>query len=262
MTTPPARGGQARPVPGPPVPPPNVTENYSQLPANAKVTLTTIPPGREVKIILDEDPPVMTQTSGGWITTPRWGRKSITSWSGVDPYQLTMSGLFVARYQGVDDVELMIDELEAMYAPRGDFNAPRHVRVSGASPGTDKTWLLNGLNWKPSLRTADGSRRISPFDLILLEFVDPDEVIRPTKRAADASNRKRIYTVRQGDTLASIAKDRLGDARRADDIRRENLPALADARSLKQGMQILLPSGAKTTASSASTARGGAATVV
>lgn len=247
MTTPPARGGQARPVnpPGPPAPPLILTENYAQLPPTAKIGLRAIPPigTQPIDFILDEFAPVMSGGGGGWIATDRWGRKSITSWQGVQPYTLTMSGMFVAKFQGVLNVEAFCDEIEKWYAPRGDYNAPRHVRVVGASPGTDKTWLINGLDWKPSLRTADGARRIAPFDLTLLEFVDPDEVIRPTKRAADASNRKRIYTVKAGDTLTSIAANRLGDARRADDVRRENLPALRDARSLKVGMQILLPAG-------------------
>lgn len=245
MTTPPARGGQARAVrqPGPARPPVLPTDNYAQLPATAKVGLRSVPPGRSVDIILDEDPPVMSQIGGGWIATDRWGRKAITSWQGVQPYQLTFSGMFVARFQGESDVEAFIDEIESLYAPRGDWNAPRHVKVVGASPGTDKTWVINDLQWKPALRTADGKRRIAPFDIMLMEFVDPDSVIRPTKRAADASNRKRLYIVKAGDTLTSIAKDRLGDARLADDIRRANLPALRDARNLKPKMQILLPAG-------------------
>jgi hypothetical protein len=246
MTTPPARGGQAKPVkpPGPARPPLIPTDNYAQLPSAAKVGLNSIPPGRSVAIMLDEDHPILEQQGGGgWITTQRWGRKDITSWSGVGPYKLSFSGMFVARYQGVADVEAFCDELEAMYAPRGDFNAPRHVRVTGASPGTDKTWVISQLTWKAGLRTADGKRRIAPFDIELLEFVDPDSVIRPTKRAADASNRRRLYTVKAGDTLTSIAKRQLGDAGRADDIRRANLPALRDARNLKAKMQILLPAG-------------------
>jgi LysM domain len=247
MTTPPARGGHAQTVrpPGPARPPLILTENYAQLPSTAKVGLRAIPPigTRPIDFMLDEDPPIMSQPSGGWVTTDRFGRKAITSWQGVQPYTLTMSGMFVARYQGVDDVEAFVRELESWFAPRGDFNAPRHVHVVGASPGTDREWVINDVTWKPSLRTADGARRIAPFDLTLMEFVDPDSVIRPTKRAADASNRKRIYTVKAGDTLTSIAKNRLGDARLADDIRRANLPVLADARNLKPNMQILLPAG-------------------
>lgn len=223
--------------------PPEVGMTYADLPSTAKMRLTSVPPGRRVDVMLDEDAPVMSGGGGGWIVTDRWGRKGITSWSGVQPYQLTFSALFDARWMGVADVEAFCDEIEAMYAPRGDFNAPRHIIVSGATPGADKTWVMADLQWKSSLRTADGRRRIAPFDCVLMEFVDPDSVIRPTKRAADASNRKRLYTVKAGDTLTSIAKNQLGDARLADDIRRANLPALADARSLKAGMQVLLPAG-------------------
>lgn len=243
MTTPPARGGQAKPVKGPPAPPVIPNENYAKLPPTAKIGLRSIPPGRSVDLILDADPPVMGGGGGGWITTDRWGRKSITSWSGVQPRSLTFSALFDAKFAGKEDIESDIDELEAMYAPRGDYNAPRHITVVGASPGTNLVWLINDLQWKPSLRTSDGKRRIAPCDIVLLEFVDPDEVIRPTKRASDASNRKRVYIVKAGDTLASIAAKQLGDARLAPDIRRENLPALRDARSLKPKMQILLPAG-------------------
>jgi len=216
---------------------------YAKLPATAKVGLRSIPPGRSVDVILDEDAPVLSGGGGGWVATDRWGRKSITSWQGVQPYQLAFSALFDAKFAGKEDIESDCDELEAMYAPRGDFNAPRHVIVTGASPGSDKTWVINDLSWKPSVRTADGKRRIAPFDIVLMEFVDPDSVIRATKRAADASNRKRLYTVRAGDTLASIAKNQLGDARLADDVRRANLPALRDARNLTAKMVIMLPAG-------------------
>lgn len=220
------------------------TETYASLPSTAKIGLRSIPPGRTVDALLDEDPPVLSGGGGGWITTDRWGRKSITSWQGVQPYRLTFSALFVARYQGEEDVELFVDEIEAMYAPRGDFNAPRHLKVVGATPGADKTWVMTNLVMKPSLRTAVGKRRIQPFDVELMEFVDPDSVIRATKRAADASNRSRLYTVKGGDTLASIARNRLGDPRLADDIRRANLPALASGdRALKAKMTILLPAG-------------------
>lgn len=244
MTTPPARGGQATPVKGPPRPPVLPSDTYAKLPPTAKVSLRSVPPGRQVDMILDEDPPILSQRGGsGWIVTDRWGRKGITSWSGVGPYQLVFSGLLDAKFAGKEDIEADCDELDAMYAPRGDFNAPRHMIIAGATPGSDKTWLIDDLVWKPALRTADGKRRIAPFDIVLLEFVDPDSVIRATKRAQDASNRKRLYTVKAGDTLASIARNQLGDAKLADDIRRENLPALRDARNLKAKMQILLPAG-------------------
>lgn len=223
---------------------PRATENYASLPAAAKIALRSLPPGRSVEAILDEDPPILRLGGGGWVSTPRWGRKSITSWQGVEPTTLSFSALFVARYQGEDDVEAFVDEIESMYAPRGDFNAPRHIKVTGASPGTDREWVMTDLTMKASLRTSDGRRRIQPFDVVLTEFVDPDSVIRPTKRASDASNRSRLYTVKTGDTLASIARHRLGDARRADDIRRANLPSLAGGdRALKPKMVILLPAG-------------------
>jgi nucleoid-associated protein YgaU len=244
MTTPPARGGQAKPVEkNPPRPPVLPSEVYAKLPSTAKIGLRSIPPGRSVDLILDADPPVMSGGGGGWQVTPRWGRKGLTSWQGVDPYTLTFTALLDAKFAGKEDVESDVDELEAMYAPRGDFNAPRHLRVVGASPGTDKEWLFTGLVWQSSLRTSDGKRRIAPCEITLMEFVSPDSVIRPTKRAQDASNRKRLYTVKAGDTLTSIAKKQLGDASLADDIRRENLPALRDPRSLKAKMVILLPSG-------------------
>jgi hypothetical protein len=250
MTTPPARGGQAKPVKYPGAPDlSGITKSYADLPSTAKVNLRTIPPGRTVYVILDEDAPVLSGGGGGWVTTDRWGRKALTSWGGCQPYQLTFSGLLDAQFmtdkdgKPLEDIEDAVKDMEAMYAPRGDFNAPRHIIISGATPGADKTWLMMDLAWKPSVRTANGARRIAPFDMVLMEFVDPDSVIRPTRNAQDASIRKRIYIVKPGDTLASIAKNRLGDARRADDIRRANLPALGDARNLKPQMHILLPAG-------------------
>jgi hypothetical protein len=244
MTTPPARGGQAKPVP-PPAKVKGPDERYAALPIAARIGLRTIPPGRSVDMILDVNPPVLSGGGGGWQVTDRWGRVGFTSWQGCPPSMLTFVGVFDAKFSGDPDVEDSCTELQAMYAPRGDFSAPRHVTCVGGPHGTGPmTWVISDLVWQPeALRTADGARRIQAVEVTLLEFVDPDSVIRPTKVAASAAVRKRLYVVKAGDTLTSIAKNRLGDARLADDIRRENLPALADPRSLKKGMTILLPAG-------------------
>jgi hypothetical protein len=249
MTVPKARGGQAKAVkpPGPPTPPAILRDTYASLPSTAKIGLRSIPPGPpgvgSVDLILDEVAPILAGGGGGWEVTDRRGRMGLTSWTGVDPHTLEFTAILDARFAGKPDIEDDVKELEAMWSPRGDFNAPRHVRVVGASPGTSLEWLINGLVMQPSIRTADGKRRIQPVEIKLLEFVDPDSVIRATKAASDASHRKHRYQVKAGDTLASIAKLKLGSAARADDIRRENLPALADPRSLKAKMWILIPAG-------------------
>lgn len=235
-----------------------IIDYYAQLPTNAKLTLVSIPPGRGVDMILGPNPPVLSGGGGGWQTTARWGRRSITSWQGIDGLQLDFTCWFDASFSATKDIEAQCAELQSMYAPRGDFNAPRHVRLIGPSPAPDIEWLMNDLVWRPEAqRTNFGLRTQQQFDIKLIEFVDPDSVLRATAQASNASNRSRIYTVKAGDTLVSIARTQLGNAKFADDIRRANLPALADARSLKKGMQILLPAGRSQTAA----ARGGEATL-
>lgn len=234
---------RARPLFGP-VPAKVLTESYAQLPYNAKIGLNSVPPGVSVSMILDANSPVVSGGGGGWVVTPRPGRKGLTSWQGVDPFQLSFSAWFDAIFANGTDVEADCNDLMTLWRPRGDFNAPRHVRVTGPIPLSDDVdWLLTGLSWGPTLRAANGARRQQQMDITLLEFVDPDSVIRATGAARSASTRARIYTVKPGDTLQSIARVQLGDARRAADIRRENLPALRDGRSIKAGMQILIPAG-------------------
>jgi nucleoid-associated protein YgaU len=54
-----------------------------------------------------------------------------------------------------------------------------------------------------------------------------------------------VYIVRAGETLRTIARDRLGDARRAGEILEWNRDSLGDSARLTPGQAIFLPAGAR-----------------
>jgi hypothetical protein len=74
---------------------------------------------------------------------------------------------------------------------------------------------------------------------------------QPADHPAVGSSRKasrprsRVYVVRPYETLLSIARDQLGDARRADEIRRLNPDRLDGDESLKPGLSLRLPDDAR-----------------
>ena len=99
-------------------------------------------------------------------------------------------------------------------------------------------WFNRGVISRPD--------RLSPGDLIVIprqraRFISgagPPVSSRAPRRAPP------YHVVRRYETLRSIARDRLGDSRRADEIIELNQDRLPESNQLRPGLRLLLPSDA------------------
>ena len=101
------------------------------------------------------------------------------------------------------------------------------IRAEAIKPGT--TLRLPGLEASPALAVAP---RTAP------RKANDASVVVP-KKSADSSLRPKIYTVKQGDTLASISRRMLGSPERLADLVRLN--GIEDTDTLSIGQTIKLP---------------------
>jgi nucleoid-associated protein YgaU len=127
------------------------------------------------------------------------------------------SGRVPARRASMSDDEL--DPPGSETATRGD----RSTSYKGRSAAAAKVFDGDGAGGEPTVRTA----------------------ARP--RASGAAGGKPVYRVRTYDTLRSIARDTLGDARRADEILELNRGLIDDPTQLVAGQVLELPEDARTT---------------
>jgi hypothetical protein len=159
--------------------------------------------GGSVIARLGEGMPVRTGY-GGWSTIERPGRVSLTTWTGIEPIEISIPLLFEGWPRR--SVESEIAELEAMATvapdrPRGE--APPVIHVAGGSlPRFPRRalWVISSLEWGDAEWVS--RRRVrAAATVVIRQYVDADLVVR-----------KRVYpypafhVVRRGESLASIAR--------------------------------------------------------
>lgn len=196
---------------------------------------------------------------GGWQALELPGREDATEWGSTPGRTLSVPILldgFVARRS----VEADIAALYEMGCPpegakRG--TPPPVVRIGGMVPGTSREWVIQGI--EEGAATWDGMRRIRLFATVALSEHKPPElvVVRRAKSSSTAASSTRTYTVKRGDTLASIARDEMG-ANSASEIAKavralKEANKIRDPKSIKPGDKLKIPGhtdtvGAKTPA--------------
>lgn len=204
------------------------------------ITLRSTAPARSVTGIRGQTAPAPTGGFGGWQTVARPHRKALTEWDGIDPLELTFSLIFDG---GVDrsSIEAQCLTLEEMSQPV-DRQAPPPISVAGAVPHSELAWVISGLAWDPAPEYSKGGYRTRhEVTLTLLEHVAADKVqtAAAAARSQVAPSTSRVYTVRAGDTLVSIAAAQLGDFTRWTQIAALN--GLRDPNRLTVGQKLRLP---------------------
>ena len=139
------------------------------------------------------DVPTLTGGAGGWSELTRPRRTSAIEWTGTPirsqsiPGQL--SGLEVAP--GVDRaVEPAVAALLALSIPTAATGEPPAVTVSGPVLATDGQWVVNDPGWGAALRAATGQRIQQQVTVTLLEYVTPQLLKSPAKRAREHHRHK------------------------------------------------------------------------
>lgn len=200
--------------------------------------------------------PVPQSPGAGWNRVARPDRLSITEWGGREPVSLQLSLLVSSDADaealqnfagaGIDDSPPPILLLETEPARLLPFGPARAQGVS---------WFIDsGPSWDDEdLEIDDAGNWVQAFcEITVTQFVEDELTLTksvPRKRRRKKKNKKkggrhkggksRIYTVKAGDTLSSIAARELGSAKRWREIAKLN--RLSDPKDIKVGQRLKMP---------------------
>ena len=181
---------------------------------------------------------------GGWQSLELPGRADGIEWGSTPGRTLSIPILL----DGLAERRSVEQEIEMLYlmgrppvgAPRGA--TPPVVRVGGMVPGTEREWVIANIDEGAELW--DGRVRIRINATVsLLEYAPPELVV--IRRGAGSAKSSGTYTVRRGDTLASIARDRMGASSAsliAAAVRAlKTLNNIRDPKSIRPGRKLKIP---------------------
>ncbi|MEJ7824915.1 MAG: LysM domain-containing protein [Solirubrobacteraceae bacterium] len=202
--------------------------------------------------------PRVVQGYGGWEEIELAGRTSITHWRGFKPMAIELE-LSLDNFAAGTSIELAIDMLEGLAGRgrRGTGGRPPLLVVdtAGVMPHDARTFPATRWVVSDDLEFSDdedeivvnhaGNRVLVNVTVPLLQHIDDSRLqdralAARIKRRGTQKGSKRRYTVKQGDTLQSIARSKLGDAGRWRELQKLN-PGVRDPRALRTGAVLRLP---------------------
>lgn len=202
------------------------------------IKLTCDDPAAGLLLLLGEDPPTISGGLGGWEITGRPRQVGMTTWAGVEPFQVELSVMLDGWSSG-HSVEPTLRQLVAI-ARGDDESEPGLVNVQGIPMPVDADWVVEAMAFgDPILRASDGSRVRQPLTLTLREYVPPTYLQLRKRALAGGKGKTRVVTARKGDTPAKIARRQDCHWR---EIRDLNPTLVRKAnQSLKQGTKLRCP---------------------
>lgn len=198
---------------------------------------------------------------GGWESKARARRRSFTIWSGVDPLSIDIPILidYFAENDGVQ-CEKDIRQLEKMAGLEEHMGEPPLITFdSGGAIPHDETdtkgkrdYVIDDIQWGDVERNEWGNRTRQAAIVKVLQFVEDDALKNVSaaqrrkgkKKRAKRGDKKRgakkkLYTVKSGDTLKKIAKHELGDSKRWHEIAKLN--GIRDPDHITKSQELRLP---------------------
>lgn len=173
-----------------------------------------------VTALLTEDGGRITGGYSKWeeVAVPRG--TPFTQWTGRALYSMDL-GLLLDGWSHQRSIEKQITQLELMalrpgVQPMGKpLVTPPPVRIAGAVPHTELTWVVAGLDWGDCLRShVTGQRLRQGCTLHLLEYAEETTV--SALKPPPPPHRK--VKVKRGDDLKKLAAHYLGKSSRWPDI--------------------------------------------
>lgn len=204
------------------------------------ITLTAPAAGLRVRGLRGTVAPSPTGGFGGWTQVARPRRKALTQWDGIAPLAVTFS-LILDGVAADRSVEADCLALEQMAQPQGPRTPPPVVHAAGGLPHTEIDWVISDLQWDPAPMYATTLKRIrQEVTVQLLEHVAADTVANPVAAAkAKAGAGTKLYVVKAGDTLSSIAAKLLGDHKKWTAI--ATLNHIRDPKAIRPGQKLRIP---------------------
>jgi LysM domain len=195
--------------------------------------------GVDLTVQLGDGAPTPTAGIGGWDKVSRADRVSISDWTGVDPIELDIPVLL----DGLAEDRSVQAELDILVSLglTADRTEPPPFTVTGPIPFSGTEFVLMSLDWGDNERNSSGVLIRQALTLHLMEHIEPDSIAPKTQAAKAKGSKTRVYVVKgKKETLQSIAKSQLGDARRAKEIGKLN--GIRDTlEKLQPGQKIRLP---------------------
>lgn len=190
-----------------------------------------------VSVRRGQNPPAVMNRGGGWEVVSRARRKGVTQWVGAEPARMSVPVLFDG-WKDTDSQEEEISRLARMALPPGPNKEPPKVRVRNGVPLVGLVWVIQGIDWGTvQLWGYDNNGSVSRMRqdavVTLMEYVPPETIkvdSRPATQTQNATNNRMLYSVKDGESLSSIAVKLYGD--------RERWKDLADANSLRDPNSI------------------------
>ena len=187
--------------------------------------------------------------SGGFVNIEEVARNdnvALSSWNGAPLLKLEVPVLFDGFVDGTDQ-QPAVDAVAGL-AVAAD-TPPSPIVAAGPIPYPNRTWLMAAPTWGRATRDADGVLVRQEMTLNLVEFVDPDTIHFADQGGAPSAStaaggkksKARTYTVKQGDTLLTIAAKTLGKSDRWSEIARYNGGIRDPRKQLKPGRVLRLP---------------------
>jgi hypothetical protein len=198
--------------------------------------------GLVVSVNRDINPPKMTGGFGGWEIVDRPRKTALTQWDGRDPFRMDIPILFDGLTEERGQ-ELSISILSRMaLPPDGSSGNPPLIRVTGAVPRTDVTWVIEAIQWGDNViwsHIRGSSVRLRQDAVVkLLQYVKEDRIVNRGGRSSQG-NRPRTYAVHEGDTLRIISAKVYGDYTRWNNIAIAN--DITDPDTISPGQLLRIP---------------------
>jgi hypothetical protein len=165
----------------------------------------------------------VTDGYGGWTVNNRPRKVGYTSYTGRNPFQLSL-GIMVDGFETGDSIEPRMRQLTWMALPiPGD--QPRTVKIYGAIPYPNTgSWVINGIDeGDATIWHESGAYRLrQDLTLTMLEYVKADSLDLVQARAQLSPSTRQPYVIKKGDTFNGIAALYLGDPTKGNALARAN----------------------------------------
>lgn len=162
-------------------------------------------PPLNVDVLLGADAPKLSGGVGGWEVKARPRQVGMTTWNGVEPFELALPLLFEGwRHQASQEGALG----DLLRVARGDDESPPGVLIVYGIPIPVAEWVIEGIDYDdPIARPSDMARVRQPVTLTLREYVPPT-YLQGRTLGVRVKGKTAIVVVKRGDTPALIARRR------------------------------------------------------
>lgn len=182
-----------------------------------------------------EGPPTIVGGGARYTIIERPRRVSIVQWAGDDPYKMDVP-ILLDGWSSNTNIENDIARINQMRRSPGDLVPPVTLLIDGALPVHGARWVVEDLTWGGLViwktdKQGNGFRVRQDCLVHLLQYSTEN-----TLSVKKPSTGMTLYTVKTGDTMASIAAHKgvtVAAIKSANGIR--------DQKTLFPGQQILIP---------------------